>query len=154
MTTRPFQLIRLSRQRGAAAVEFALVSAFGGFMIALFAAIETGRVLFFMNSANEATELGARVAVVCDANSPLIKQRMQQIMPSLDPGKVSITYGPAGCAASAQVARETCDIVTVAIAPGLKVDAIIPFVNFGFDMPAFATTKPREAMDSSMCTAT
>ncbi len=154
MTTRPFKTIRLSRQRGAAAVEFALVSAFGGFMIALFAAIETGRVLFFMNSANEATELGARVAVVCDANSPLITQRMQQIMPSLDPAKVSITYGPAGCAASAQVARETCDTVTVAIAPGLKVDAIIPFVNFGFDMPAFATTKPREAMDSSMCTAT
>lgn len=154
MTIRPFHLIRLSRQRGAAAVEFALVSAFGGFMIALFAAIETGRVLLFMNSANEATELGARVAVVCDANSPLIKQRMQEIMPSLDPAKVSITYGPAGCAASAQVARETCDTVTVAIAPGLRVDAIIPFVNFGFDMPAFATTKPREAMDSSMCAAT
>lgn len=123
-------------------------------MIALFAAVETGRVLFFMNSANEATELGARVAVVCDADSPLIKQRMQQIMPSLDPAKVTITYEPAGCSASAALARDTCDTVTVAIAPGLRVTATIPFVDFGFDMPAFATTKPRESMDSSMCTAT
>lgn len=151
MKTKPIHCRPDRRQQGATSVEFALVSAFGGFMIALFAAIETGRVLFMMNSANEATELGARVAVVCDANDPRIKQRMQQIMPSIDPAKISITYGPAGCASSAQAARETCDTVTVSIAPGMKVDAVIPFVNFGFDMPAFATTKPREAMDSSMC---
>ena len=99
-------------------------------------------------------ELDFAICTDSAVDDPRIVQRMQQIMPSLDPAKVSITYGPAGCAASAQVARETCDTVTVAIAPGLKVDAIIPFVNFGFDMPAFATTKPREAMDSSMCAAT
>ncbi len=140
------------RQRGAAAVEFALVAAFGGFLVALFAAIEVARVLFMMNSANEATELGARVAIVCSPGSPLIISRMQDVMPSLSADSISITYQPAECAdGSLKLAQDTCDSVTVAIKPGFKVTTSIPFVNFGFDMPAFATTKPREALDSATC---
>ncbi len=146
------RMISRRRQQGAAAVEFALVAAFGGFMVALFAAVEMGRILFTMNSANEATELGARIAVVCDPNDSRILARMQDIVPSLTASNVDISYNPLGCASgSAAVARETCDSVTVSIKPGMKVTATIPFVDFGFDMPAFTTTKPREAMDSSTC---
>lgn len=142
---------RQHRERGAAAVEFALVAAFGGFLVALLAAVEVGRVLFMMNSANEATELGARIAVVCDANDSRILTRMQDIMPSLKATDVAIVYNPSGCASSVSAARDTCDSVTVSIKPSVKVTTSIPFVNFGFDMPAFSTTKPREAMDSSSC---
>ena len=139
------------RMRGAAAVEFALVAAFGGFLVVLFGALEMARILYYMNSANEATELGARVAVVCDANSPKIVERMQQIFPALKPENIAINYSPAGCAASPALARATCDSVTVSIAPGMTVSATIPFIDFQFDMPAFTTTKPREAMDSAGC---
>ncbi len=140
------------RQRGSTAVEFALVAAFGGFLVALFAALEVARVLFMMNSANEATELGARVAVVCDPKSSRILARMQSVMPSLTANDVSIAYSPAGCAdGSVNAARNTCDSVSVSIKPGFKITAHIPFVNFGFDMPAFTTTLPREALDSSTC---
>lgn len=142
---------RHSRQRGATSVEFALVAAFGGFMVALFAAIEVARILFMMNSANEATELGARVAVVCDANDSRILTRMQDIIPSLKASDINIAYNPSGCASSVTAARDTCDSVTVSIKPGFKLTATIPFVDFGFDMPAFSTTKTREALDSSNC---
>ncbi len=149
---RPNDLRRRHRQRGAAAVEFALVAAFGGFLVALFAAVEVARLLFMMSSANEATELGARVAVVCSPGSTRILSRMQDVMPSLTASNVDIIYNPAGCAdGSLKLAQDTCDSVTVAIKPGFKVATYIPLVDFGFDMPAFTTTKPREALDSSTC---
>ncbi len=140
------------RQRGAAAVEFALVASVGGFVVLLFGALEMARVLYFMNAANEATELGARLAVVCDANSPLIKQRMRQIFPALQDANIAIEYSPDGCATSATAARAACRAVKVSIAPGMRVEAVIPFVDFGFDMPPFATVKSREAMNSAECT--
>lgn len=139
------------RSEGAASVEFALVAAFGGFMTLLFGALEVARVLYYMNSANEATELGARVAIVCDANDPRIKARMRAIFPILKDEDITVTYNPAGCAASASAARASCDSVTVSIAQGMRVTATIPFVDFGFDMPAFSTTKAREAMNSASC---
>ncbi len=146
------QVRKFRRQRGSTAVEFALVAAFGGFMVALFAAVEVARLLFMMSSANEATELGARVAVVCDPKSSRILTRMQDVMPSLTANDVNIIYNPSGCAdGSVKVAQDTCDSVSVSIKPGFKVATYIPFVNFGFDMPAFTTTLPREALDSSSC---
>lgn len=146
------QVRKLHRQRGSTAVEFALVAAFGGFLVALFAAVEVARLLFMMSSANEATELGARVAVVCDPKSSRILTRMQAVMPSLTASDVNIVYNPAGCAdGTVKVAQDTCDSVSVSIKSGYKVATYIPFVNFGFDMPAFTTTLPREALDSSTC---
>ncbi len=139
------------RQRGAAAVEFALVASVGGFVVLLFGAIEMARVLYFMNAANEATELGARLAVVCDADSPLIKERMQQIFPALEPENIAIEYSPGGCASSVDDARAGCKSVKVAIAPGMRVETVIPFVDVGFDMPTFATVNAREAMNSAEC---
>ena len=54
-----------------AAVEFALVAAL--FFTLLIGIMEMGRVLFYWNSAAEATRLGARLAVVCDLNDTTIK---------------------------------------------------------------------------------
>ena len=139
------------RQRGAAAVEFALVSAFGGLFVALIGAMELGHVLFYLNTANEATRLGARIAVGCDANDATIKSRMTNLLPVLQPDKISVTYMPGGCASSAENARNTCQSVTVAIT-GLQINTVIPFVPFSVAMPPFSTTLSREAMNTASCT--
>lgn len=133
----------LRRQRGATAVEFALVSAFGGFLLLLIGIMELGRVLFYLNTASEATRLGARVAVVCDVDSPAIKSRMQNMLRILEPEDISVNYTPAGCNAG------TCQSVTVSISTAKVVDTVIPFVPFSINMPAFATTLPRESLSST-----
>ncbi len=143
---------RVHWQRGSTSVEFALVAAFGGFMVALFAAIEVARVLFMMNSANEATELGARAAVICLPKSSQITTRMKEVLPSIPDDKILVDYKPAACAdGSAADAQKNCKTVTVSIKPGWKVVTVIPFIDFGFDMPAFTTTLPRESLDSTVC---
>ncbi len=138
-----------SRQRGASAIEFALVAPV--FLTLLIAAMELGRVLFYMNSAAEATRLGARVAVVCDIDAAGIKRRMGQVLALLTPDMINVSYSPAGCNPS------SCRSVTVSVAPALTVATAIPFVTGGFaiPIPAFSTTLPRESMDSTnndLCT--
>ncbi|SEB21223.1 TadE/TadG family type IV pilus assembly protein [Paraburkholderia sartisoli] len=131
-------------QRGVAALEFALVSAI--FFTLLIGIMEMGRVLFYWNTAAEATRLGARVAVVCDVNSsqsasnPVIKD-MQQMLPVLQPSNITVTYVPSGCDAS------SCTAVTVAIA-NVTVNTVVPFVPFTLTMPPFTTTLPRESLSS------
>ena len=141
----------LRKQRGAALVEFALVAA-GGFILLLIGVFELGRVLFTFNTANEATRLGARLAVVCDANAAVITDRMTALLPELNANTVSISYDPPGCGSDAATARSTCDSATVAIKPGTTIQTVIPFMNFAVDIPPFTTTLTREAMDSSTCT--
>jgi len=141
---------RQKYQRGAALVEFALVTT-AGFIVLLLAVFELGRLLFIFNTANEATRLGARLAVVCDANAALITQRMSQLLPQLNASTVNIYYEPASCAADSATARASCRSVTVSVKPGTVVSTNIPLLNFSFDIPAFTTTLTREAMDSTSC---
>lgn len=130
------------RQRGVAAVEFALVATI--FFTLLIGIMELGRMLFYMNSAAEATRHGARVAVVCDIDAPAIRERMISRLPILQPENIDIDYTPVGCT------RSTCRSVTVRIPPGLVVDTFIPFLPNGFSvaMPSYATTLPRESLSS------
>jgi len=146
-----FSPIKPWRQTGAATVEFALVASVGGLFVVLIAALELGRVMFYMNTANEATRLGARIAVVCDANDATIKNRMHTLLPLLQPTDINVTYLPVGCAASAEEARKSCESVTVAIRPNLNIDTVIPILPVSISLPAFSTTLSREAMDSSGC---
>jgi hypothetical protein len=141
---------RKRQQRGASSIEFALVSAFGGLFIILIGALELGRVMFYLNTANEATRLGARIAVVCDANDAQIKSRMGAMLGLLTPEKINVTYLPSGCAGSADLARNTCESVTVAIT-NLQIDTVIPFVPLSITMPSFSTTLSREAMNTNSC---
>ncbi len=142
---------RSPTQRGAALVEFALVAA-GGFILLLLGVFELGRLLYTFNTANEATRLGARLAVVCDANASVITDRMSALLPQLNADTVSISYDPPDCASDAVTARSSCHSATVAVKPGTTIQTAIPFVNFTVDIPPFSTTLTREAMDSSTCT--
>ncbi|MFP3563248.1 TadE/TadG family type IV pilus assembly protein [Paraburkholderia sp. SIMBA_030] len=132
------------RQCGAAALEFALISMV--FFTLLIGIMEMGRVLFYWNTAAEATRLGARVAVVCDINSsqsasnPVIAQ-MQQLLPILQPANVTVAYTPSGCDAS------SCIAVTVSVT-NVTVSTVMPFMPLSISMPPFSTTLPRESLNS------
>lgn len=136
-------MTKMSRrsQRGVAAVEFALVA--GVFFMLLIGIMEMGRIMFYWNTATEATRLGARLAVVCDLNDADVKARMVALFPKLNTGDIALNYQPDGCTA------ETCEQVTVSIVPGKGVPTFIPYVALSLTMPAFATTLTRESMQST-----
>ena len=140
-----------SRQQGASTVEFALVAAFGGFLLVLIGIFELGRIMYTFNTASEATRLGARTAIVCDAGDERIKTAMMALLPSLSVDQIDISYQPSGCAASATAARAACTSVTVSLNSSSQLSTVIPFVPLSINIPPFTTTMTREAMDSSKC---
>jgi len=127
------------KQRGIAAVEFAMIAAL--LFTMLFGIMEMSRLLFAMNTAAEVTRLGARLAVVCDQGDSVIKSKMIDRLGYLTSGNINVAYSPNGCDAS------SCRSVTVSIA-GLTVNTFTPLVPFTLNMPAFSTTLPRESMAS------
>ncbi|WER46704.1 pilus assembly protein [Cupriavidus sp. WKF15] len=133
------------RQRGATAVEFALVAAI--FFAVLLGIMEFGRVLYTWNSVAEATRWGARQAVVCGRGSGSVLSRMQQIVPSLSASNVSVTWYDAG-GVSASCDSTSCTGVSVTVT-GLSASTIAPaawFGRSGLTVPGFATYLPREIM--------
>jgi Flp pilus assembly protein TadG len=134
--------LRLRRQRGATAVEFAIVASL--FLMLMLGIMEMGRVLYYWNAAVEATRWGARVAAVCDVNAPAIKTQMHTILSILPTAKIDISYAPSGCDVN------TCTSVTVSILSGASVATYIPYVPLALTLPAFSTTLPRESMLSTV----
>lgn len=137
--------VRRHAQRGVAAVEFALIAIF--FFTLLLGIMEFGRWLFLLNGANEATRLGARLAVVCSVeaadNLTLIKASMSAMTGGGIPAaNMVLDYVPEGCDAS------NCKTVTARI-----VDAtftpVSPFFGGSFSIPEFPTSLPREYMTSA-----
>jgi len=139
--------MRSRLQRGVATVEFALVA--GMFFTLLIGIMEMGRIFFYLNTAAEATRLGARLAAVCDANDADIKDRMGRMLHLLTPERITIAYQPAGCAESADSARSTCRAVSVGINGEIDIDTFIPFVPFSISLPSFRTSLQRESLDST-----
>lgn len=129
------------RQRGATAVEFALVAMM--FFMLLLGIIEMGRVFFTWNRAAETTRLGARVAVVCNQDDNGILTNMQRMMPDLAAGQVQIDYQPAGCDSN------TCLTVTVSV-DNYSITPMIPLLPVALPIPSFATTLTRESMRSAI----
>lgn len=132
-----------STHSGTATVEFALVSAL--FFTLLIGIMEFGRVLFYWNSAEEATRLGARIAVVCNNDAAAIahvKVRMREMFPQVPAANIQIIYPPAGC-----ISLE-CKRVTVSIVGDVPIATYIPFVNLSLALPPFTTSLPTESMKS------
>lgn len=127
-------------QRGAAAVEFALVASL--LFALMIGTLELGRLSYYWVTAAEITRLGARIAVVCDVGEANVKQRMVQRLSMLTTADITVSYAPAGCTAA------TCLSATVSIAPK-SVQTFIPFVPLSVAMPPFETTLPRESMQST-----
>lgn len=140
-------------QRGAAAVEFALVAIV--FFMLLIGIVEMGRVLFTWNAAAEAARYGARVAVVCGIDSAAILGRMKKIMPGLTADNVLVCYSNnfegavdgEACASSCGISD--CKQVSVSIR-NVPVTTLIPVSGATLMVPPFTTTLPRESMLNSI----
>ena len=134
-----------AHSRGVAAVEMALIAPC--FFLAFFGALEVARVLYVWNTATEATRVGARTAVVCNAGAPAIKRKVQSLLPSLTDAEVTVEYFPAGCAPG------SCSTVPVSVASTSDVTTFIP--NFfpppaRFRFPTAATTLTIESQSSTI----
>jgi Flp pilus assembly protein TadG len=129
------------QQRGATAVEFALVLLI--FFTFVLAVLDFSRMLFTWNAASEAARAGARYAAVCDDtfNSDAVLARMQALLPQIS--SVDVEWTPSGCNSS------TCEGVTVSIT-GLTYNWISPIAGLAaiapMPMPQFSTFLTREIM--------
>lgn len=130
---------------GAAAVEFALAT--GVLCLLVIGGVEMSRLLWTVNSAVEATRLGARLAVVCDLNDPRIARRMADVLPGLPPQSVRIDYldppQPDNTCTPA-----SCKAVRVGLG-GLTHQTLLPFQALSVALPPLNTTLRRESMDST-----
>lgn len=145
MTPRRARTAARRRIAGVAAIEMALIAPC--FFFVLFGALEISRVLYVWNTATEATRIGARTAVVCNAGATAIKRKVQQFLPTLTDAEISVTYFPAGCASGG------CSTVTVVVDASSDVTTFIP--NFfpppaRFRFPKAATTLTIESQSSTI----
>lgn len=130
---------RVAKEKGATAVEFAIIVAL--LLTLLLGILEVGRILFYMNTASEATRWGARCAVVSSINDDRIKAGMIQKLPLLASDNINIDYSPSGCSVS------SCRSITVSI-QNVNVETHIPFIPFNISIPSFSTTLPRESLET------
>lgn len=131
------------KQRGVAAVEFALIAAV--LFTLLIGIMEFSRVLYYWNTATEATRLGARLAVVCDQDAAAIKTKMQSMLNILGSSNISVQYRDKD---GNSCDTDSCRSVTVSIS-GLTVSTLVPLIPLNIAMPPFSTTLPRESLDSA-----
>lgn len=138
----PHRLFRPStRQRGVAMVEFALIAVI--FFSLLLGIMEFGRWMFTLNTANEATRLGARLAAVCDLDEPQIKQQMRALVSGLADEQIAITYRPASCTAA------NCRTVEVRLVDFHYTPLLLPLFGAEVPVPPFLTIQSRESMSSA-----
>lgn len=141
---------RRRRIHGAAAVEFALVTAL--LCVLLLGGVEVGRLLWTWNAAVEATRLGARLAIVCEGSDEGIRERMRRLLPALQASQILIDRRGANDQA-AGCDPEDCQSVRVALG-GVTHRTWIPFLSLAVPMPAMQTALRKEFMtpsDNEVC---
>lgn len=134
-----------NRQRGAAAVEFAIISVV--FFTLLIGIMEMGRMLFYWNTVTEMTRLGARLAAICEPGNPRIAERITTAFPAVPIEAFEVSYLPENCEVG-----DTCRWASVRVVPGFRIANVIPFVPAAVNslaMPEFKTTVPREGMPTT-----
>lgn len=134
-------------QSGVAAVEFALVCSLF-FLTLWIGVIEAGRLLWTWNAAVEATRVGARLAVVCDFNAPVINWKMKGRLPALTDANIKVDYLDGTGAVSTTCSVNSCTAVRVKIIDYTH-KTVIPFLPISLTLPEFATTLRKEFMASS-----
>ncbi|WP_370279046.1 TadE/TadG family type IV pilus assembly protein [Pontibacterium sp.] len=144
------------KQRGMTSVEFAIVGAV--FFILLFAVIEFGRLMFVMNTLDEVTRRGARLAAVCrvgPAEVTFIQNRAifdGNIIDGLEAANVQVQYfeddGTTEVtpdAADPDSSIPLIDYVRVGIV-NYQHTMLIPTFNLTIPVPDFSTTIPSESL--------
>ncbi|HEY9446893.1 MAG TPA: TadE family protein [Burkholderiales bacterium] len=128
-------------QRGATAVEFALVLVI--YFAFVLSVVDLSRMLFTWIAASEATRAGARYAVVCDntGQASVVLGKMRALLPQIQ--TASVAWDPPGCDPS------SCIGVRVGIT-SLNFNFMSPMAGLAkltpIAMPTFATYVSREDM--------
>lgn len=133
--------LRAKSQRGAVAVEFALIATV--FFTLLIGITAFGHWLWTLEAATDATRVAARTAVVCDINDTAVKATIQQRVPHLGlaDAQISLEYLPSGCD------RGTCRMVRVSLSGA----TYTPWLAIGpgtFAIPPLTTSLQRESLES------
>jgi Flp pilus assembly protein TadG len=81
-------ILRVTRERGAAAVEFAIL--FPLMLLVIAAIVDFGRAFFYQIQLTNAAREGARAAVVSDVSDADLMLRVQSSVPAIDPA--DLTY--------------------------------------------------------------
>lgn len=138
-------MTRTSRQRGATAVEFALVLLM--FLMFTLGIVDFARMLYTYNAATEATRVAARYAAVCAAsgmtNHAQVLAKVQSLMPMVQSANLTLTWDPPSCDPTTCVGvRATLSNFTFKwIAPIPGIGGLAPRL-----MPPMTTYLTREAM--------
>jgi hypothetical protein len=146
--------MRACGQRGVTTVEFAIIGAL--MLTLLFGVIEVGRAMFVMNALGEATRRAARMAAVCPLNDPAIAQvgmfnppggTGSRIVPNITTANFMTEYLDTNGAVLADPAGNFGDIMFVRTRiVNFQHQMLIPFANYVFTTPNFATTLRRESL--------
>ncbi|GIU27945.1 TadE/TadG family type IV pilus assembly protein [Shewanella sp. MBTL60-007] len=133
----------MKKQNGVYAVEFTFVA--GIFFVALFAAIEFGRLLFTYNVLHEASRRAARLAVVCQVNSDINSIALfndASILPNLTASNLNISYLAYDGTPATGI---EIDLVRAEIT-GYNHQFLVPGLYRTLNSPTFSTTLPRESL--------
>lgn len=131
-----------TRQRGLAAVEFAIVGLV--LMVILFAIIEFGRIVHSLNVLEEAARRGARVAATCPVDhANVTKAALWVPMINFSAANVSTEYLDEDLKPAANYNAISYVRVTT---HGYAMRLNIPLVDRDFTAPPFSSTLPRESL--------
>jgi hypothetical protein len=136
-------------------VEFAIVAV--AVLLVLFAVIEVGRAFFVMNGLNEVSRRAARFAAVCSVNDPAIIEvalfnapgggTVSNILFGLQPENISVEYlMDNGDPITDPVANFSQIRFVRATIVDFAHEMLIPFGEYIFTAPGFATTLRRESL--------
>jgi Flp pilus assembly protein TadG len=152
------QTSNLQRQQGMTSVEFVIVALAA--LIVLFGSMEMSRAMFTLNTLEEATRRGARVAAVCQVNSPAILRTTvfnssgagtnSPILPDLTTSNIQLQYlTDTGTA----VTGDMSDLAVYASIKYVRVqiinydhEMILPGFDLSFTAPGYPTTLPIESL--------
>ena len=147
--------MKLHRESGVTTVEFAIIGAL--MLVMLFSVIEIGRAMFVLNALGESTRRAARMATVCPVNDPAIFEvglfnapgggTGTRIVAGLTSANFSLEYLDRNGNVVASPAANFGQIQFVRTKiVGFQHQLLIPFMNYLFTTPDFATTLRRESL--------
>lgn len=147
--------MRLDRQSGVTTVEFAIIGSV--VLMVLFSVIEVGRAMFVLNTLGETTRRAARIAAVCPINDPAIAEVAlfnapgsgtgSRIVGGLTPANIETSYLDINGAVIGDPAANFGDIRFIRTRiVGFQHQMFIPFAQYLFTTPDFATTVRRESL--------
>jgi len=145
----------IRRERGTTTVEFAIIGS--AMMLVLFGVIEVGRAVFVLNALSESTRRAARMAAVCPIDDPAIVEvglfnvpgggGSGQIIGGLEAENIAVEYLNASGVVVADPAASFSQIHFVRTRiVNFQHQMLIPFAEYIFTTPSFATTLRRESL--------